>query len=139
MYREAFFLVENGYATIEDVDRCCRNDGGYWMPFCGLFRYMDLTGLHSYYQVMIDLFPTLNNQQNVPELIKKIAEEGGTGVANGNGFYKYSKEEAEEWTKAFEEFSFDINKLSKKYPINLIEKRLQQNEENFVAAETKTG
>ena len=45
MYREAMHLVENGYATIEDVDRACKNDGGHWMTFCGLFRYMDLTGL----------------------------------------------------------------------------------------------
>jgi 3-hydroxybutyryl-CoA dehydrogenase len=31
LYREAFYLVENGYATIEDVDRACRNNAGYWM------------------------------------------------------------------------------------------------------------
>ena len=29
IYRETFSLVENGYATIEDVDRTCRNDGGH--------------------------------------------------------------------------------------------------------------
>ncbi len=130
MFREAFFLVENGYATVEDVDRACRNDGGQWMPFCGLFRYMDLTGLQAYYHVIKDLFPTLNNQTAVPKLISDIAESGGTGISNGKGFYNYTKEEAEEWEKAFEEFSFDISRLSAKYPIDLIQKRLLEKEKN---------
>ena len=128
MYREAFFLVENGYATIEDIDRSCRNDGGRWMPFCGLFRYMDITGLQAYYHVMKDLFPTLNNQTSVPKLIEKIAESGGNGLTNGKGFYNYAKDEAEAWQKAYEEFSFDLSRLSDKYPIDHIEKRLKSKE-----------
>ncbi len=124
MYREAFFLVENGYATIEDVDRTCRNDGGHWMPFCGLFRYMDITGLQAYYSVMKDLFPTLNNQADVPSLIEDIAKKGGNGIVNGKGFYSYTPEEAAEWEKAYEEFSFDISRLSAKFPIDMVEKRL---------------
>jgi len=125
MYREAFYLVENDYATIDDVDRACRNDGGHWMPFCGLFRYMDITGLQSYYTVMKDLFPTLNNQTHVPKLIEDIAQQDGSGIANGKGFYNYTPEEAREWEKAYEEFAFDINRLSAKYPGDLVKKRLE--------------
>ena len=115
MYREAFYLVENGYATIEDVDRACKNDGGHWMTFCGLFRYMDLTGLQAYYRVMKDLFPTLSNQTTVPKLIEEIAMAGGNGVFNGKGFYNYTPEEGKQWEEAFEKFSFDISRLSQKY------------------------
>ena len=61
MYREAFYLVENGYATVEDVDRSCRNNAGYWMTLVGVFGWMDLTGVPAYHTVMKDLFPTLNN------------------------------------------------------------------------------
>lgn len=125
MFREGFNLVENGYASIEDIDRACRNDAGHWMTFCGMFRFMDLTGLRAYYHVIKDLFPTLANQTETPKLIEDIAKEGGNGITNGNGFYKYSKEESAEWEKAFEEFSYDINLLSKKYPINLVEQRLK--------------
>ncbi|MEY4538904.1 MAG: hypothetical protein RLZZ306_661 [Bacteroidota bacterium] len=128
MYREAFFLVENGFATVEDVDRTCRNDAGHWMPFCGLFRYMDITGLPAYYTVMKDLFPTLNNQTHVPKLIADIAESGGKGILNGKGFYHYTPEEAQEWGKAYEEFAFEISRLSSKYPSNLVEQRLQNKE-----------
>ena len=85
---------------------------------------MDITGLQAYYSVMKDLFPTLNNQKDVPTLISDIVENGGNGIVNGKGFYNYTIEEAEEWEKAYEEFAFDISRLSAKYPIDLIEKRL---------------
>ncbi|MBA4054626.1 MAG: 3-hydroxyacyl-CoA dehydrogenase [Marivirga sp.] len=126
MYREGFYLVENGYANVEDIDRACRNDAGHWMTFCGLFRYMDITGLQAYYHVMKDLFPTLSNQTETPRLIEAIAVDGGNGITNGKGFYQYTKDEAAEWEKAFEEFSYDINALSLKYPIDLVEKRMKK-------------
>lgn len=129
MFREGFNLVENGYASVDDIDRACRNDAGHWMTFCGMFRYMDLTGLQAYYHVMKDLFPTLSNQTQTPALIEAIAKEAGNGITNGNGFYKYTREEAAEWEKAFEEFSYDINQISKKYPINLVEQRLKKKQQ----------
>jgi len=91
MYREAFHLVENGYATIVDVDRAC-NNGGQWMVFCGLYRYMDLTGLKSYHAVIKDLFPELSDQTSVPKLIDDISKADGNGVSSGKGFYEYSPE-----------------------------------------------
>lgn len=115
MYREAFHLVENGYATVADVDRACKNDGGQWMAFCGLFRYMDLTGIKAYHAVMKDLFPELSNQTTVPKLIDDIAKADGNGVFNGKGFYEYTPEEAKKWEETFERFAFDMNRLSAKY------------------------
>lgn len=115
MYREAFHLVEKGHATIADVDRACKNDGGQWMAFCGLFRYMDLTGLKAYHAVMKDLFPELSNQTTVPKLIDDIAKANGNGVFNGKGFYEYTPEEAKKWEQTFERFAFDMNRLSAKY------------------------
>ncbi|MBV6641456.1 MAG: 3-hydroxyacyl-CoA dehydrogenase family protein [Cyclobacteriaceae bacterium] len=115
MYREAFHLVENGYATIEDVDRACKNDGGHWMTFCGLFRYMDLTGLQAYHTVMKDLFPELSNRTSVPKLIDDIARKGGNGISNGIGFYNYTPEQSKKWEESFEEFSFEISQLSSRF------------------------
>lgn len=129
LYREAFYLVENQYATIEDVDRACKNDAGHWMTFCGPFRYMDLTGLQAYHHVMKDLFPTLSNQTTTPQLIDNIAQSGGNGVSNGNGFYQYTAEQAAQWEKAFEDFSFAIRRLSD-------ERTLTQPAENVDASES---
>lgn len=126
MYREAFYLVENGYATIEDVDRACRNNTGYWMTLVGVFRWMDLTGVPAYHTVLKDLFPTLNNSKEVPELIDKIVREGGKGVANAKGFYEYTPEEAKRWEETFTEFSYEIRQLALKYPADVVKKKLEQ-------------
>ena len=124
MYREAFYLVENGYATVEDVDRACRNNAGYWMTLVGVFRWMDLTGVPAYHAVMKDLFPTLNNSTEVPKLIDDIVKAGGKGVANAHGFHKYTPEEARLWEETFKEFSYEIRKLALKYPADVVKKKL---------------
>ena len=119
MLREAFHLVENGYATIEDIDRACRNDMGYWITFAGLFRFMDLTGIPAYLTVMKDLFPELDNSTKAPAFIEELVASGAKGVSNAHGFYPYTKESAEQWEKLFVEFTYDIRKLSQKYPQNV--------------------
>ncbi len=116
MLREAFNLVENGYATVEDVDRSLRNDLGYWITFAGPFRFMDLTGIPAYLTVMRDLFPDLDNRQTTPEMMEKLVASGARGISNAQGFYPYTRESAEAWEKAFIDFSYDIRKLAEKYP-----------------------
>lgn len=124
MYREAFYLVENGYATVEDVDRACRNNPGYWMTLVGVFRWMDLTGVPAYHTVLKDLFPTLSNSTEVPKLIDDIVKAGGKGVSNAHGFHEYTEEEAKLWEETFKEFSYDIRKLALKYPADVVKKKL---------------
>src|SRR5438477_6552809 len=125
MYREAFYLVENGYASVEDVDRSCRNNAGYFMTLVGVFRWMDLTGVPAYHTVMKDLFPTLNNDTAVPRLIDDIVRKGGKGIANAQGFYEYTEEEARLWEETFKEFNYEIRKLALKYPADVVKKKLQ--------------
>lgn len=126
MYREAISLVENGYATVEDVDRSCRNNAGYFMTFVGIFRWMDLTGLAAYHTVMQRLNHTLNNNQAVPELIDKIVREGGRGVSNSHGFYDYEPGEAKLWEETFSQFSYEIRNLALKYPHDVVKKKLEE-------------
>jgi 3-hydroxybutyryl-CoA dehydrogenase len=129
MYREAFHLVENGYATVEDVDRACRNNAGYWMTLVGVFRWMDLTGVPAYHTVMKDLFPTLSNATEVPKLIDDIVKAGGRGVANAKGFYQYTPEEAKLWEETFVEFSYEIRRLALKYPADVVVRALKKRAE----------
>jgi 3-hydroxybutyryl-CoA dehydrogenase len=125
LYREACYLVECGYASIEDVDRACRNNAGYWMTLVGAFRWMDLTGVPAYHNVMKDLFPTLCNSTEVPRLIEGIVRSGGRGVTNGKGFYEYTPEEARLWVETFERFSYEIRELALRYPADVVKRRLE--------------
>src|SRR5713101_663738 len=115
MMREAFYLVENGYATVEDVDRSVRNDMGYWITMAGLFRFMDLTGIPAYAAVMRDLLPELCCETQVPKLMQEVVASGARGVSNAKGFYSYTPAQAKRWEKRFLAFSYDIRALALKY------------------------
>jgi 3-hydroxybutyryl-CoA dehydrogenase len=126
LMREAFHLVEAGYATIEDVDRSIRNDFGYWITFAGPFRFMDLTGIPAYAAVMRDLFPELNCSKEVPDLMRQMVDSGAQGVSNAKGFYRYSPAQARRWEKLFMRFSYEIRALAEKYPADAGDRRRQR-------------
>lgn len=116
MVREAFYLVQHDYASIEDIDRACRNDAGYYLPFAGNFRYMDLMGTYAYGMVMKDLNPELCTDTKLPPFFKEILAAGGKGMETGSGFYDYTEGEAARWKERFCTFSYQIEEIIRKYP-----------------------
>ncbi len=108
MMREAMHLVEIGVADVETVDRSFRQDIGWWATICGPFRWMDITGLPIYAQVMEGLFPKLTKSDIVPDLMKEKAE-------SNTKFYDYSKDSEEEWENVWKDFTYDISKIVDKY------------------------
>lgn len=116
MLREAFYLVESGFASVADVDRSLRNDYGYWMTFAGPFRFMDLTGIPAYAAVMKDLLPDLSCGTEVPRLMRNVVRSGARGISNAKGFYRYTPAQAKRWEKLFTKFSHEIRELAGKYP-----------------------
>jgi 3-hydroxybutyryl-CoA dehydrogenase len=119
LLREAFHLVESGYATVADIDRSLRNDLGYWITFAGPFRFMDITGVPAYGVVMRDLWPDLDCAKKVSPLMKKLLKSGARGVSNARGFYRYTPREAKRWEKLFLKFSYEIRALAQRYPENI--------------------
>jgi 3-hydroxybutyryl-CoA dehydrogenase len=116
MLREAFYLVEAGFATVADVDRSLRNDLGYWITFAGPFRMMDLMGIPAFETVTRGLFPELNCTKRVPRFMEKLVRSGARGIANGKGFYQYTPAQARRWQRLFLKFSYDIRSLALEYP-----------------------
>jgi len=108
MMREAIHLVESGVADVETVDRSFRNDIGWWSTLCGPFRWMDLTGLPIYAEVMKGLFPKLSNSTELPQLMQEK-------VDSKSKFYDYSKVSEKEWENIWTDFTYDIRSLVEKY------------------------
>jgi len=97
MYREAFWLLENGVADVETIDRAFVGAISVWANVAGPFRWMDLTGLPAYAEAMARLFPELSQSTEVPPMMRELVASGALGASNGRGFYQYSDEEAEAW------------------------------------------
>jgi 3-hydroxybutyryl-CoA dehydrogenase len=115
MLREAFALVDSGAATPEDVDLALASSGGNWLPYGGLFRYLDLSGLAAYPNVIRDMFPDLHNENEVPKSLEKLVKSGARGVENGRGFYSYTPAQAKAWQEEFQNFRRDVIALQQQY------------------------
>ena len=124
MIREAFYLVKEGYVTPEDIDRACRNDPGYYFPFAGNFRYMDLMGAYIYGVVMQDLNPDLSKDRTIPDFFHEILAKGHHGMESGQGFYAYEEGEVEQWQAILRKFSYQIQEIIAKYPFNYQEEEI---------------
>lgn len=119
LVREAAFLIDQQYATIEDIDRACRNDSGYYLPFAGNLRYMDLMGTYAYGKVMEELNPELDNSTTLSETFKsrvQVSQEGETLI---HGFYSYEAGERARWDELSRDFGKKIRELMDRYPASV--------------------
>lgn len=87
--REAFFLLENGYATHEEIDLALEKALGHPM---GVFRLMDLTGIDVGYLVRMQKYQETGDEADKPprSLVEKY-ERGELGRKTGRGWYDYNK------------------------------------------------
>jgi 3-hydroxybutyryl-CoA dehydrogenase len=113
MYREAFWLLENGVADVETIDRSFRNAMSVWANVAGPFRWMDLTGVPAYAAVMKRLWPQLSCATDVPRLMQDLVNGGATGVASGRGFYSYTPEEAKAWQRRLTENVWKVREITR--------------------------
>lgn len=85
---EAIKIVEEGIASIEDVDAAVKNGLNYPM---GPFELMDLTGIDVAYFVSEYLYKELNKEAKwvSPNLMKTMIRAGRLGRKTGGGWYAY--------------------------------------------------
>jgi 3-hydroxybutyryl-CoA dehydrogenase len=85
---EAIKIVEQGIATIEDVDVAVKNGLNYPM---GPFELMDLTGIDICYFVAEYFYKELNKESKwvSPNLLKTMIRAGKLGRKTGGGWYDY--------------------------------------------------
>ena len=87
---EAMKIVEEGIASVEDVDTAVKNGLNYPM---GPFELMDLTGIDVAYFVTEYFYKELNKESkwSSPGLIKNMIRSNRLGRKTGAGWYDYSK------------------------------------------------
>ena len=108
--REACNCVQQGYASIEDVDNVMKYGLGMRYACIGPFETMDLGNLGTFYNVSSYMMKELCNDTEVPELIRKMHDEGKLGVVNGAGFYDYSGDKAEAAIKKRDKMFLKLSK-----------------------------
>jgi len=96
VYREALEIVEEGIATIEDVDKAMKYGPGFRYPVLGPFETSDLGGLDTFYYIYSYLFNELSDVKEPTKLQQDMMDNNNLGVKTGKGWYDYSDGKDEE-------------------------------------------
>lgn len=86
LFGEAARLVEEGVASVEDVDTIARTTFGFRLPFFGPFAIADMAGLDVYDFCYRSLSTSYPERFAAPEVLKQHVEHGELGVKSGAGF-----------------------------------------------------
>lgn len=86
---EAVFLLENGYASHEEIDLVCTKALNH--PI-GPFALMDLTGIDVNYFVRMQRYEESGDERDMPaKIVREKVQNGELGRKTGKGFYTYEK------------------------------------------------
>jgi len=95
MWREALSLLDQGVASVEDIDNAVRLTFGARLPFMGPFLTADLNGVDLILNVHKYLYQFLYNSTEPPKILKEKVKRGEFGIKTGRGFYSWTKGSAE--------------------------------------------
>jgi 3-hydroxybutyryl-CoA dehydrogenase len=96
--REAFYLVEKGVATMEDVDICLNSVLGLRWATVGPFRQMDSAGIDTACKVWKYILRSISNSRRTPKAMTEKVAKGELGMKTRKGFYDYVEFKPEDVT-----------------------------------------
>lgn len=91
--RECLHLLDEGIATVEDIDTVVKWGIGYKLAVIGPMELLDVAGLDIYDSVASYLNADLSNETGVSRFIKDKVQNGELGIKTGGGLFSYQPEE----------------------------------------------
>jgi 3-hydroxybutyryl-CoA dehydrogenase len=104
LFREAFHMVQEGVASVEDVDVAIRYGPGLRFPAYGLLEHADMVGLDMMQAIDSYLFPALCSAAEPPAFVRDLIAQGALGAKTGHGLYDWTKRDAAEVLAARDRF-----------------------------------
>jgi 3-hydroxybutyryl-CoA dehydrogenase len=87
---EAYYLIDEGVATAEEIDRCARQMLAPRMCITGLIEQKDISGLDTHALAQRALVPVLHHGDRPRRALQDLYEAGHLGIKTGKGFYDWS-------------------------------------------------
>jgi 3-hydroxyacyl-CoA dehydrogenase len=88
--KEMFWLVDNGYATIEDIDRAVKASLAVRMPVVGVMQSCDFGGLDTLASIHSNTSIVPLWEPGPPKTVLQKVQNGEFGVKTSKGLYDYS-------------------------------------------------
>lgn len=113
--REAFYLVETGAATAEDVDKALKYGPCFRNATTGMLEVADMGGLDIWLAAEDNMFPALNNSDKASAAMRELVGQGHKGIKTGKGFFDYPEEKRQQVQNDFYRRLIVQLKASKNY------------------------
>jgi 3-hydroxybutyryl-CoA dehydrogenase len=112
LWREAFYIVEQGIADAKTVDEAVRYSFGLRLPQLAPLENADMIGLDLTLNIHKYIFKHLCSSTEPSPLLEKLCTEGKRGFSAGEGFQKWTDEEKAKSIASLNEYL--VNMLSQK-------------------------
>ena len=107
LFREAFHIVQEGIASVEDVDVALKYGPGLRFPAYGLLEHADMVGLDMMLAIDSYLFGALSNMDQPPQFVRDLIAQGALGARTGRGLYDWTQRSAPDVLAARDTFLVD--------------------------------
>ena len=110
LWREALYMVEAGIADAPTVDEALRYGPGLRWPHMGVLENVDMIGADLSLAIQRGVIPYLADNKEPSALLEKLVEEGKLGFKTGEGYQKWTEEEAAARRTALREYLIKVTK-----------------------------
>ena len=104
LFREAFHLIQEGVASVEDVDIAVKYGPGLRFPAYGLLEHADMVGLDMMQAIDSYLFSALSAADAPPDFLRELIARGDLGAKTGRGLYDWTQRKAADVIAARDRF-----------------------------------
>jgi 3-hydroxybutyryl-CoA dehydrogenase len=113
LWREAFYMVENGIADAKTVDDACRYGPGLRWPAMGPMENSDLVGIDLTYNIHKYILKSLADNHEPSYLLEDMLSRGELGMKSGKGWQRWSPEQAAASAADLRSYLIDCNRNNK--------------------------
>lgn len=97
LFREAIYLMEQGVASAEDIDKAVKYAMGMRYASIGLLEYYDAVGFELESTIAQNVYPDLCGTTKLQRMVIEGLANGKTGQVAGQGLYDWSQKDPDDF------------------------------------------
>jgi 3-hydroxybutyryl-CoA dehydrogenase len=110
IWREALYVVEAGIADAATVDEALKYGPGLRWPHLGILENVDMIGTDLSLNIQRGVIPYLADNKEPSPLLEKLVADGKIGFKTGEGYQKWTPEEAAARNRALRTYLIKVTK-----------------------------
>ena len=114
LWREAFYMVQEGIADPATVDDACKYGPGLRWPVMGPMENSDLVGIELSYNIHNYILKHLADNHEPSPRLKEMLDRGDYGFKSGKGWREWTPEQISETNTGLREYLIDCSAKQKK-------------------------